>query len=69
MSINNHPQAGDLAVYQGTVKALQGLRCEVGARTFTGKCAFAVFRLGDGRVVERVIKLGNLKKVGGGGNR
>ena len=57
---------GELAEYAGQYKALAGVKCEVGERTATGKRVRCTLRLADGRVVVRLIKPDNLKKLGGG---
>lgn len=57
---------GDLAEYSGPYKRLKGKRCEVLDRTPTGKRVRAIFRLGPGREVVRVVSPDNLKRLGGG---
>lgn len=54
---------GDLAEYQGSVKALAGCRCEVIDR-LQRVCVHV--RLADGRLVTRWVKPKNLKRLGGG---
>ncbi len=58
--------AGDFAEYTGPLKRLADLKCEVGSRTPTGKRVRVTMRLADGRVVARLIKPENLKRLGGG---
>ena len=55
--------AGDLAEYQGSVKALAGCRCEVFDRR-QRVCIHVL--LADGRIITRWVKPGNLKRLGGG---
>lgn len=54
---------GDLAEYQGRVKALAGCRCEVTDR-LQRVCVHVL--LADGRIVTRWVKPENLKRLAGG---
>ncbi len=57
---------GDIAVYDGPLKGLKGLRCNVDSYTPTQKRVRCDVRLADGAIVRRLIKPENLKRLGGG---
>lgn len=58
---------GDLAEYQGRVKALAGCRCVVNSWTASQKRVRVVFRDAAGEdLFETVVKPDNLTPVGGG---